>query len=106
MNVFRATCGTCIYNRQPICELCHDLLNNAMYSEKCAYTPVHKDNEGIVQITPKDRDIITAMLNNEGTTDVIKEIAMKCLCVNTNIYWNIINGKLYLTAKINQTPEV
>ena len=97
MNVFRENCYSCIYYKTPICELHNKPSNDVLYSGRCEYTPVHNENEAILQIYPKDKRIIQAILGNEATTDVIQD--------KVTIYWNIINGRLYLTIKSKQRTE-
>lgn len=105
MNVFRGNCYSCIYYKTPICELHNKSSNDVLYSGRCEYTPVHNENEAILQIYPKDKHIIQAILGNETITDVFEDIITNYIQDKATIYWNIINGKLYLTVKIKQELE-
>lgn len=105
MNVFRGNCYTCIYNKPPMCELRDKSTDDVLYSGRCAYTPVHNENEAILQIYPKDKHIIQAILGNEAITDVFEDIVNNYIQDKATIYWNIINGRLYLTVKIKQMSE-
>ena len=102
MNVSRVNCYTCINNCPPECELYDEATYIVLGTGKCKYTPVHNEDEAILQIYPDDDCIVSAILKSEQTKEVFEEIVSSYIRDNADIYWNIINGKLYLTVKIKQ----